>query len=269
VLLVAALAACNDDTSTTAPTTTPPPPPPAPAVLLKDIIIPNLPAPYYHFEYDATGRASFASFASDFFRYDLTYDGGRLSEMRNNILVNHDELKYVYDEAGRVVSVRYVGADDAVFTVLFFTYTGEKLTGIERDRRVTGGFIIDKRTTLSYYPDGNLMDLTIERPKIDGVQDATTTVDHFERYDTGINVDAFGLLHDEFFDHVVLLPGVQLQTGNPARQTHTGSGTTFVVDFSYTYDARHLPLAKNESFTFTNGSEAGRKFQATTVFSYY
>jgi hypothetical protein len=46
-----------------------------------------------------------------------------------------------------------------------------------------------------------------------------TTVDLFEQYDNKVNVDGFSLIHDDFFDHLVLLPGVQLQKGNPGRQT--------------------------------------------------
>jgi hypothetical protein len=40
---------------------------------LKDIIYPHLPSPYYHFEYDDQGKLKLASFASDFFRYDVKY----------------------------------------------------------------------------------------------------------------------------------------------------------------------------------------------------
>ena len=65
---------------------------PPPAVLLKDIVVPNLPSPYYHFEYDATGRVSAASFASGFTQYQVTYQGDQISELRNNTLGNQDRL---------------------------------------------------------------------------------------------------------------------------------------------------------------------------------
>jgi len=35
---------------------------------------------------------------------------------------------------------------------------------------------------------------------------------------SNINVDGFSLIHDEFNDHLILLPDVQLQKGNPARE---------------------------------------------------
>jgi hypothetical protein len=267
LLLAAAVLACNDDPAVTAPQ---PPDPPAAAVLLRDVVIPNLPSPYYHFEYDSAGRVSTLSFASEFLTYDVRYDGnGRISEMRNITLATATRLVYDYDDAGRVGAVRYVDSNGVTFTLLSFSYQGQKLTGIERDRRVEGGFIVDKTVSLSYYPDGNLRELTEHRPAIQGQQDETTTVDRFEQYDDKINVDGFSLLHDEFFDHKVLLPGVRLQKGNPARQAHTGDGVNFSVAFSYTYDGRNRPLTKAGALTFSNGSDAGRTFQTSSVFSYF
>jgi len=267
LVLAAALFACNGDSGTTAPTS---PVPPPSAVLLRDIVVSNLPSPFYHFEYDTAGRIKFASYASDLTRYDVTYDNaGRISEMRNNILVNHDRLQYFHDDAGRVSEVRYVDSNGVIFTVVFLTYDGSKLTGLERDRRVEGGFIVDKRMSFSYYPDGNLMDATERRPPIDGSQTETTVVDHFEQYDQGINVDGFDLIHDDFFDHLVLLPGVELQMGNPARQTRTGDGTNFSITYSYTYDGKNRPVAKRGQVTLTNGSDAGRVVPISSTFTYY
>ena len=48
------------------PPVSPTPDPVIPAVLLKDIEIPNLLSPYYHFEYDTAGGVVFVSFASGF-----------------------------------------------------------------------------------------------------------------------------------------------------------------------------------------------------------
>jgi hypothetical protein len=236
-------------------------------VLLRDIVIPNLPSPFYHFEYDAAGRVIFASYASDLFRYDIRYDAGRISELQNNILVNHDRLQYVYDDVGRVASVRYVNQSGVVFVALFLSYEGQQLTGLERDRRVEGGFIVDKRMSLSYYADGNLKELTEKLRSPDGTE--ATTVDRYEQYDDKTNVDGFSLIHDEFFDHLVLLPQVQLQKGNPGRQVHSGDGINFSVDYSYVYDDRNRPLTKNGDLTMLNGSDAGRRFQIQSTFTYY
>lgn len=123
--------------------------------------------------------------------------------------------------------------------------------------------------SFSYYPDGNLQELTEHRPAVEGFQPASTTVDRFERYDNGINVDGFGLIHDDFFDHLDLLPEVVLQKGNPARVTRTGDGENYTVDYVYTYDDRNLPLRSSGDLLIQNGSNAGRHFQVGSAFSYY
>ena len=269
-LAAATLVACGGDGgehATTAPP--PPPPPPPPTVLLKDMVVSRLPAPYYHFEYDDAGRVKLASFASGFTRYDVTYVDGRIAEMRNNTLGNMDRLEYVYDDAGRVSAVKYHDPSGSVHAVVFLSYDGRKLTGVERDRRVAGGFVVDQTMAMSYYPDGNLQSITEHRPAIDGLQPEETTVDHYERYDAGVNVDGFGLIHDDFFDHLVLLPGVQLQKGNPARETRTGDGINYTVDYVYADDGAGRPLTKSGDLVITNGQDTGRHFALSTVFTYY
>jgi hypothetical protein len=262
MIAIAGLSSCNGDMKVTAP-------PPQTSVLLKDIVIPNLPSPYYHFEYDGQGIVSSVSFASGFTTYNVIYAAGRISEMRNNIIVNHDRLVYVYDDAGRVAAIRETDESGVVFTVLFFTYAGDKLIGLERDLRVTGGFIIDKTMSFSYDPAGNLLELTDHRPAIDGLQPQTTVTDRFEQYDSGINVDAFGLIHNDFFDHLVLLPAVQLQKSNPRRVTRTGDADNYTVDYTYTYDAQNRPLTTRGDLAFTTGSSAGQHFQLSSDYSYY
>jgi hypothetical protein len=90
----------------------------------------------------------------------------------------------------------------------------------------------------------------------------------FEQYDTGINVDGFDRLHDDFFDHLVLLP-VQLQKGNPRRVTRTGDGPNYVSEYTYTYDAGNRPLTRSGLITLTNGNTPGQQFQTSGVYSYY
>jgi YD repeat-containing protein len=264
------LLACGSDRGTTAPSGPPPPPPPRATALLKDIVIPNLPSPYYHFAYDTEGRVNAASFASDFLIYDVVYAAGRISEMRTNILVNNDQLKYTYDGEGRVVGVDEVDPDNGVvFTRLVLSYVGQKLVNLERRRRLnSGAFVSDKTMSFAYYADGNLMQLTEHRPALNG-QPETTTIDRFENYDDGMNVDAFGLIHDDFFDHLVLLPGVLLQKSNPLRQVRTGDGENFTVDFTYTYDGNKRPLSKRGDALLSTGPNAGRRFQTSAIFSYY
>ncbi len=242
---------------------------PPPAVLLRDMVLSSLPSPYYHFGYDASGRVQTASFASGFTMYDVIYQGGRISELKNNALGNRDRLEYIYDGAGRVSMVSYVRPDDVVYTRLLLSYAGEKLTRADRQLSFATGFTTEKTVSLSYDPDGNLLERTEHRPFIAGRQEETTTVDRFERYDDGINVDGFDLLHSDFFDHLVLLPGVVLQKGNPARVTHSGDGTNFSVDYSYTYDDLGRPLRKIGDLLLLNGPDAGRHVQIQSLFTYY
>ena len=237
-------------------------------MLLQDLVIPNLPAPFYHFEYDGAGRVRTASFASGLNTYDVSYDGNRISEMRNTIIVNHDRLRYSYDDLGRVSGVTYADATGRIYTTLFFWYDGARLTKLERAHRVDAGFIIDKTMSFTYYADGNVQEITEHRPELDG-QPATTTVDRFEQYDDRINVDGFSLLHDDFFDHLVLLPDVQLQPGNPAREIRTGDGLNYTVIYQYVYDASNRPVSKTGNGTFDNGADAGRRFQTQSLFTYY
>ena len=225
----------------------------------------HLPSPYYHFAYDANGRVAAASFASGLKNYRVDYDGARIADMATTFLANNDSLQYSYDDGGHVVLIKYLRAG-AIRAVVFFEYSGNRLTRVERDVRVTGGFIIDKTVTLSYDGTGNLSQLVEHRPAIDGVQPEATTTDTFADYDDGINVDDFALLHDDFFDELFLLPGVRLQRGNPRRVTRTGDGENYVIQYTYAYDPPGRPVSKSAAFTNTR---TGSSDTFLTTYSYY
>ena len=268
VLIVAALAAlsaCGAD----APTSVRLDQDPLPVVRLKDVVIPSLPSPYYHFEYDASGRISFVSFASDARRYDVRYVDGRISEMRNNVLVNKDRLVYSRDDAGRVVEVHYLDVAGVLLARVRYDYLGDKLVAVKRERSILGRLVLDKTVALTYDAQGNLSDLAEGYPAIDGFQTAANFVDHYEGYDSGINVDGFTLLHTEFGDHFVLLPRVVLQTGNPARVVRTGDGLTYTIDYTYRYDAQNRPVATTGTLVVTGGGTVGQRFQVGSQFTYY
>ena len=245
-----------------------PPDPVVPAVLLKDIVIPNLPSPYYHFEYDMAGKVKFVSFASELTRYDVVYTQGRITEMRNNILVNKDRLQYSYDNEGRVFLIQYADSMGIVFARSFFTYDEQHLIKAERHHKTAGGFIIDRTMTMQYYADDNLQQLTYHLPPIDGQAESTSTI-RFEQYDNKINVDGFDLLHPDFFEHLFLLPGVQLQKNNPGRETLTGDGTNYQVDYTYTYNENNAPLTKTGDVIITSGPVTGEKFKTNSIYTYY
>jgi len=244
------------------------PAPPVQPVLLKEINIPNLPSPFYRFEYNIAGQPITASYASGLFIYDIIHSGGKISEMRNNIIVNKDRLLYSYDNAGMVSAVMYADSNGTVYKRMYFTYDGQRLIKAERELKSGAGFIVEKTMTFSYHADGNLIERTDYRHPING-QMEYTAIDRFEQYDSKINVDGFSLIHNEFFDHFVLLPGVQLQKNNPAKLTRSGDGFNYKIDYTYTYNDKSLPLTKRGNAIITSGPQTGQQFQTNSVFSYY
>src|SRR4051794_14676719 len=244
-------------------------PPPLNNVLLKDIVIATLPSLYYHFEYDNSGKYTFVSFASDFNRYNIVYSDKRISEMRNNILVNKDRLYYVYDNTGRVSVVRYLDSTGIVYTQVELAYDGQKLIKLTRERRSGTGFVADKTMIFSYHTDGNLFEIAYHYLPFKEQTDVTFT-DKFENYDNKINVDGFSLIHNDFFDHLVFLPNVPLQVNNPLKETRTGDGINYMVNYTYTYNEKNLPLAKKGVLTITSdGSDKGNVISISSAFSYY
>ena len=248
------------------------PPPPVDTttapVLLKEITIPLVPSPYYHFEYNAAGKPIFVSFASGFTMYDIIYDGGRISEMRNNIVINKDRLQYTYDNKGRVLFIQYTDSTGVFFAESFFTYNENKLVKIERFHTQGQGTVVDRVMTMTYGAGDNLAELTIHEPSVNGSAELTT-VDRFEQYDNKINVDGFGLLHPDFFEHLFLLPGVKLQKNNPGKLTRSGDGANYTIDYTYTYDSKNLPLIKTGELLFLTGNNAGQSFTESTIYTYY
>ena len=259
VVLAAAIAACESPS----PSIVDPPPPTR--ILLKDIEAERLPAPYYHFTYDESGRVTSAAFASGLRTYRVDYDGDRITDMATTFIANNDSLQYGYDDAGRVTLIKYLRGGQ-IRAVVFFEYSGTRLTRVERDVRVSAGYIIDKTVTLSYDAASNLRQLVDHRPAIDGLQSESTTIDTFEDYDDGVNVDDFALLHDDFFDELFLLPDVKLQHGNPRLVTRSGDGPNFITQYTYVYDVLGRPVSKTASVT-----EPAIDFSGTflTTFTYY
>lgn len=268
VLMTLVFFACKKEKEINNPVVSPPVPPQLPTILLKEINVPLLPSPYYHFDYDATGKVNFASFASDLTRYNIIYDAGRISEMRNNILVNKDRLQYLYNNGGKVEAINYEDSTGVVYTRVDLFYEGDKLVKLDRVKKQTAGFVLDKTITMSYYIDGNLSDITYHYWPFNGQTESTYT-SHFENYDNKINVDGYDLLHNEFFDHLFLLPGVTLQKNNPGKEIHTGDGVNYTVDYTYTYNEKMAPLDKKGDLVFTAGANAGQRFETNSFYSYY
>lgn len=264
LLFAAAALGCGNDLGPTGPFE--PPPRGVADVRLKEILIPSLPSPFYRFEYDASGRIALVSYASDLLTYVVHYDGNRISEMRTIGFIQ-ERLSYFYDETGKVRLVTYRDRTDTVYVRIGLAYEGDRLVLLERVRLFEGTFQLEKRLTFRYGADGNLAELTEQFLPVAG-RPGYTFVDRFERYDAGINVDGFSLLHSEFFDHLVFLPGVQLQRGNPTAVTRSGDGEHFHVDYTYTYDDENRPLLKRGELVWLTGPDAGGRFQVGSTYSY-
>lgn len=253
----------------------PPPPPEAPAkkILLKDITIPHLPTPYYHFEYNRDSTVTKADFDSGLTMYDVLYNGNKISEMRNNIIVNHDTLRYIYDDAGKVSMINFINEGNVNYRHVFFGYDGDEVKEIDWDHKEGNvGFVIDRTLKFTYYPDGNVKTITERRPALNGSLESNSTL-LFEQYDDKINVDDFDLVHDGIHDHLFLLQGFRLQRNNPGRETFSGSlGTNtvgYTVTYTYTYRTDKTPTLKAGNLLFTAGSQAGQRFQTSTFYTYY
>lgn len=239
-------------------------------ILLKDITIPNLPSPYYHFQYNADSLVTKADFASGFSIYDVLYSGGRISEMQNNILVNRDTLRYQYDNGGKLVMIGFINASNVMYRHVFFAYNGNQIKEIQWDiKEGNVGFFIDRTLNFTFYPDGNVKTITEHRPPVTGVDDYTS-VKTFEQYDDNINVDDFSLVHDGFHDHLLLLQGFRLQKNNPGKETLSVNGTDlYTVDYTYTYNSDNTPSHKAGDFIYLSGTTAGQRFQTNSFYSYY
>ena len=247
-----------------------PPGVPTKYVLLKDITIPHLPSPYYHFEYNTDSLVTKADFASGFTIYDVFYSGNKIREMRNNILINHDTLRYVYNNTGRLTMITFINDANVIYRHATFNYDGTQIKGIEWDRKDgNGGFIIDRTITFIFYPDGNVKTITDHRPALNGVAEYNSIMT-LEQYDDKVNVDDFSLIHDGIHDHLFLLQGFRLQKNNPKKETLSVNGADFyTVDYTYTYNNDNTPSTKMGDLLFLSGSQAGQRFQTNSMYTYY
>jgi hypothetical protein len=249
----------------------PPPPDPDKKVLLKDITIPNLPSPYYHFEYNSDSVVTKVDFASGFSIYDVLYSENKIAEMRNNIIVNHDTLRYLYDNAGKLFMINFINQETVLYRHVNLIYNGDHVKEIYWDHKVDNvGFLIDRIVTFTYYPDGNVKLITDHHPAHTGSPETITT-DLFELYDDKRNVDDFSLIHDTCHDHLFLLQGFRLQKNNPGKETFSaGTGfTAYTASYTYTYKSDNTPLSKTGDLSFTDGSQAGQRFQTNSFYTYY
>lgn len=271
IVLITAMVmvSCKKEYSSKQPILPIPPTVQAKKILLKDITIPHLPSPYYHFEYGPDSSVVKASFDSGLTMYDIFYSGGKISEMRNNIIVNHDTLRYLYDNTGKLGLINIINEEGVSYRHVMFLYDGQQVKEIDWDHKVDNvGFLIDRKLTFNYFPDGNVKEISEHIPD-DGQGQEYNSLTQYDQYDDKINVDDFMLTHEGINDHLFLFSGFRLQKNNPGREIRTGDGVNYIINYTYNYNMDGAPLIKMGDLLWTKGPDVGTTFQTTTNYTYY
>ncbi|HEX2607443.1 MAG TPA: hypothetical protein VHK91_08690 [Flavisolibacter sp.] len=239
-------------------------------ILLKDITLPGLPCPFYHFEYNRDSLAITADFASGFTNYTILYSGRRIQEMRNTAFSVNDTLRYNYDGTGKLTNIGFINRFNIRYRQVIFTYSGSQPEAIRWEQKsVSGDYITDRTLQFTFYADGNLKTITEHRPSIGGSTDYTS-VRTFEGYDDKINVDDFTLTHDGFHDHLFLLQGFRLQKNNARKELLIANGDSlYTLDYTYTYNLDKTPIAKEGTLEYLSGPNKGQRFPTSTYYTYY
>lgn len=245
------------------------PPGVATTLKVKDITERNLPSPYYHFEYDDSGKIALLNYQSGLRIYDVNYNGENIVSMENAVNPGYKiKLEYVYVN-GSFVGIKVKNGNGVVIENCIVSYnSSHQLQQIEWDvSDGNTGFLVEQTLTYSYYPDGNLMEVVTHNYPIAPQTEAIYT-ERFENYDDHANADGFSLANNSTHEPI-LLPGTKIQLNNPRRITHTGDGLNFEINYTYTYDSKGRPLIKTGDGKITNGADAGHQFETQSTFSYY
>jgi hypothetical protein len=244
--------------------------PPGREIFLKDVVVQNLPSPYYHFDYDTSGHVNKVSFASGLQVYEVEYESNRIRQMNNTSVANKDKVLFDYDNQGKVGVIKVTNEAGQELKRSFLTYdANNRLKEMEWEvKAAVGGFALDRTLSFTYHGDGNLLELRDHRHSINGQQPEALYIDRYEKYDDKINIDDFMLLHSSG-NHLALMPGVHLQANNPQKLVRTGDGVNYEINYTYTYNDIKSPVQKKGDMLMTNGPQAGQHFEVGTTFSYY
>ncbi len=244
-------------------------PPSAAPLKVKDITEKNLPSPYYHFEYDNSGKIILLNYQSGLRNFEIKYNGENIVSMENRVGPFSDiKLEYIYVN-GEFVGIKVKNGNGEVIENCIVSYnSSHQLQEIEWDiSDGSTGFLIEQTLTYSYYPDGNIMEVVTHNYPV-APQTESIYTDRFEDYDDHVNADGFSLANNSTHEPI-LLPGTKIQLNNPRRVIHTGDGINFEINFTYTYDGKGRPAIKTGDLKFNNGVNAGRHFETRSTFSYY
>lgn len=264
IFLLPLAIACKKD-----PEANPIPPPGNPDIKLKEVLWHGLPAPLYNFTYNNQGQVSTAGYSDDVRSYDIVYSNGRVSELSSTRSTNDDRIQYLYTD-GKVSVLKYINDAGETFMRCYLTYNNlGQLKNMEwevKDANV--GFALQRTYTFSYYPDGNLSGRIEEYHEINGQHPPQLYIDEFSDYDNKHNSDGFMLLHPSQ-QHLVFLPGVQLQKNNPRKVIRSGTGVNYRIDYTYQYSNKNYITNKLGDMLFTTGNDAGKRITLNVDYTYY
>jgi len=243
---------------------------PKDAPRLKDMIVNRLPSPYYHFDYDDSGKIIGVNHQSGLRIYSVSYNSdNKITQMENIIEPVRDKLQYIYDN-GKVVQVNIINRNGLTYRKAFMNYSAaNKLTKIYWEVLDNGGFSSEQMLVFSYHPDGNLKQVTNTTFAVGPLTDGSFT-ETYDNYDDKPAAEGFNKLLPLPQNHLILLPDVKLQLNNPRHVVRTGTGTVdYTIDYQYTYDDKGRPIVKAGDFVFTVGPQAGQHTALSTTYSWY
>jgi hypothetical protein len=262
VIALVTMISCKKETSD-------PVTPPSGSLKLKDITIRNLPSPYYHFEYDGSGKIDLLNYQSGLRIFDVKYDGKKIISMENTVdPLNKVQLEYVYIN-GELIAIKVKDPNGKVLENCIISYnSSHQLQEIEWDvSDGNTGFLIEQTLTYSYWPDGNVMEVTTHNYPV-ATQTEASYVDLYENYDDHVNADGFSLANNSSHEPILLV-GAKIQLNNSQRLVHAGDGINYEINYTYTYDSKGRPTIKTGDVKLTNGPNAGQHFETQSTFSYY
>jgi hypothetical protein len=236
---------------------------------LKDMIVNRLPSPYYHFDYDDSGKIIGTNYQSGLRIYTVSYTDKKISQMENIIEPVRDRLEYIYDN-GKVIQVNIINRNNINYRRAFMSYnSSNKLARLYWEVLDNGGFSSEQMLVFTYHPDGNLKKLENTTFAVGPLTDGTF-IETYDNYDDKVGAEGFNFLLPLPQNHLILLPDVKIMVNNPRHVVRTGTGTVdYTIDYQYTYDDKGRPIAKAGDFVFTDGNNVGQHTALSTTYSWY
>jgi hypothetical protein len=267
VLVFFVVISCRKDNIQNSPPPVDEPVSDARTVLLKSIVEPGVPNPYFSLSYDANGFATGITFADSMHIYQLSYKNKRVDKVINTTF--NQSLQYYY--SGKHVSyISQVNGEGIKISSYSFHYNASGLlkTLMWFDFISDTDSVCTRKVQLDYTPGGNLSSYEDYRGNESDHYALKLIATHtYSNYDNGVNVDDFGIFK-EFFSQLLFLPQVKLQKNNPGVEIIQGVTTDLRLDYHYRYQ-NGLPVEKSGTLKVTRGPNTGSEFPFSVQMNYY